>query len=109
LSSQTRLAARRSTFEVKMDILRVAAEGCIKPTHIMYRSNTSWVVLRKNIESLVACGFMQQSGECSRLEYAITERGRAVLREFVSLTELMTTAAAGVRDRHAFHGARPET
>ena len=56
LSAQTRFVARRSAFEIRMDILRVAAEGSAKPTHIMYRSNTSWIVLHKNLESLLDLG-----------------------------------------------------
>jgi predicted transcriptional regulator len=68
-----------------MDILRVASDGCAKPTHIMYRSNTSWLVLQKNLGALLTSGFLRQSGECSRIEYAITERGMAVLRDYANL------------------------
>jgi predicted transcriptional regulator len=87
LSSQTRFVARRSAFEIMMDILRVSGEGSVKPTHIMYRSNTSWIVLQKNLESLLASGFMRQNGEGPRVEYVITERGREVLRDYVSLVD----------------------
>ena len=96
LSAQSRLAARRSAFEIRMDILRVSAEGSVKPTHIMYRSNTSWIVLHKNLESLLVSGFMRQSGEGSRTEYSITEKGREVLHDYVRLVDLTTAASARV-------------
>jgi predicted transcriptional regulator len=85
LSSQTRLAARRSAFEVVMDVLKAAAEGATKPTHIMYRSNTSWIVLKKHLESLSASGFLMKSGESSGAEFTITERGREVLHDYMNL------------------------
>jgi predicted transcriptional regulator len=87
LSSQTRLVARRSAFEVRMDILRVAAEGATKPTHIMYRSNTSWMILQKNLESLLESGFMLQNGQGARAEYTITEKGLAVFHDYADLID----------------------
>ena len=97
LSSQTRLAGRRSALEMRMDILKVAAEGSAKPTHIMYRSNTSWIALQKNLESLVSLGFMRQTGESSRMEYSITERGMQVLRDYASIVDRATAAPQEVR------------
>ena len=91
LSWQPRPATvRRSPFEVRMDILKVAAAGCAKPTHIMYKSNTSWTILQKNLESLLTAGFMQQTGDASRVEYGITEKGRAVLHDYTSLVDRAT-------------------
>lgn len=97
LSAQTRFVARRSAFEIRMDILRVVAAGSAKPTHIMYRSNTSWIVLHKNLESLLTSGFMRQSGEGSRSEYAITDKGRDVLHDYVKLVDATTVAPEEVR------------
>ncbi len=62
----------------------------MKPTHIMYRSNTSWGALHKNLESLLATGFMLQTGVGSRAEYEITEKGRRALQDYVSLVEKTT-------------------
>lgn len=97
LNSQARLQARRSAFEIRMDILRVVAAGNAKPTHIMYRSNTSWIVMQKNLESLAASGFLQQTGELTRVEYALTQRGRDVLRDYVNLLDLTTAQPAEAR------------
>lgn len=99
LSSQSAAAStRRSAFEIRMDILRVAAAGSAKPTHIMYRSNTSWMVMQKNLEALIASGFIEESNGSSRIEYAITQRGRDVLRDYVSLVD---RTAAYPREVHA--------
>ena len=71
-----------------MDILKVTAEGCTRPTQIMYRSNTSWTVLQENLESLVESGFLRRGLDQSRMEYAITERGSAIVRDYLNLIEL---------------------
>lgn len=85
LGSETKASARRSAFETMMDVLKVTTEGPVKPTHIMYKSNTSWVVLQKNLELLIALGFVGQRGEGSRTEYTITAKGEEVLRDYASL------------------------
>jgi predicted transcriptional regulator len=98
LETESRIApGRRSAFEVRMAVLKVAAEGAAKPTHMMYRSNTSWLVLQKNLESLVASGFIRQSGDLSRVEYAITERGRDLLRDYISVVERTSADSAEVK------------
>jgi len=97
LSSQTRLAARRSAFEVVMDVLKVAAEGATKPTHIMYRSNTSWIVLKRHLDSLSASGFILKRGEGSGTEFTITEKGREVLQDYMNLVIRADPHAAEVR------------
>lgn len=84
-SPRSRGAGRRSALEVRMDILKAAARGSVKPTHIMYSSNTSWMILQKNLESLIIKGFIAQKGDGPRVDYSITEKGVAVLRAYVDL------------------------
>lgn len=92
LSSQVRPGAvRRSALEVMMDIMKVMAAGSAKPTHIMYKSNTSWVVLQKNLELLASAGFIRQSGDGSRLEYSINPKGIDVLSDYNRLVERTTS------------------
>ena len=78
---------RRSALEVTMAILKATSEGARKPTHLMYASNTSWVILQKNIQSLLSSGLIRECGARGRCEYAITESGFAVLRDFDKLVE----------------------
>jgi predicted transcriptional regulator len=95
-SEKKQSIARRSPFEIRMDVLSVVASGCTKPTQIMYRSNTSWVVLQKNLETLTASGFLRQRVENSRTEYAVTEKGFDVVKDYNNLiyaTKLEPTTA----------------
>jgi predicted transcriptional regulator len=95
LETESRVASgRRSAFEVRMAVLRVAAEGAAKPTHMMYRSNTSWTILQRNIDALLAAGFIQKFGELPRVEYSITERGMKVLSDYLELVYKTTGAQA---------------
>lgn len=95
-SRESRPAGRRSALEVRMDILKAAASGSVKPTHIMYSSNTSWMILQKNLESLISRGFISQKGEGARIEYGITEKGIAVLRAYVNLVSQAGSGMTGV-------------
>jgi predicted transcriptional regulator len=88
-------SARRSAFEIRMDILRVTTEGCTKPTQIMYRSNTSWIILKKNLESLVASGHMQENSDHSRTTYTVTDSGMAVVRDYRDLVQSMVASDTG--------------
>ncbi len=51
----------------------------------MYRSNTSWIVLQKILESLTASGLLRQRVERSRTEYVSTDQGFDVAREYLDL------------------------
>lgn len=68
-----------------MDILTVVTTGCARPTQIMYQSNTSWLVLQKILESLIESGLLRQRVEGSRMEYAATDRGFDVVRDYLYL------------------------
>lgn len=83
-----RAATRRSPFEVRMDILKVMTNGCTRPTQMMYRSNTSWIVLHKNLVSLIASGFVLENVDSSGTVYSATERGIDVFRGYANLVRL---------------------
>ncbi len=78
-------SARRSPFEIRMAILAVVTAGCTKPTQIMYRSNTSWVVLQMILESMAASGLLRRKVERSRTEYFATDKGFDVARNYLNL------------------------
>ena len=73
-----------------MDILKVVAIGSAKPTHIMYRSNTSWMILQKNLVGLLAAGFVRETGE-HKVEYAITDSGSKVLGDYLDIVNKTST------------------
>lgn len=68
-----------------MEVLIVVTTGCTRPTQIMYRSNTSWIVLQKILESLTTSGLLRQHVERSRTEYVATDRGFDVARDYLDL------------------------
>ena len=84
-SERKHSVARRSPFETRMDVLTVVTTGCTRPTQIMYRSNTSWIVLQKILESLTSAGLLRQRVERSRTEYVATDKGIDVARDYLDL------------------------
>ncbi|HUI01606.1 MAG TPA: winged helix-turn-helix domain-containing protein [Nitrososphaerales archaeon] len=80
-------AGRRSAFEVMMDVLRSVANGDSKPTHIMYRSNTSWLILQRCLAALEASQFVTSVDFGQRSGYEATEKGRGVLHDYLRLVE----------------------
>ena len=82
--------------EVRMDILKAVADGYRKPTLIMYRSNTSWMILKRDLVLLKTSGFIQESLDRSKPVYAITFKGIAVLRDYRKLVDETIAANRGI-------------
>ena len=86
---------RRSKLEMYVDILKVLARhGPLKPTHIMYKANVNFDVLKKDLDfltqqNLVEEQFVHQKRNKTKLTYAITERGRTVLKYFWELARAL--------------------
>ena len=83
---------RRSLFETRMDVLRAISEGSSKPTHIMHRSNTCWKVLQENLQALKETELVREGGS-ERMEYAITDKGTEVVRDYLGLLGSMEQRA----------------
>ena len=65
--------------EVKIDILQAISEGAGRPTHIMYRSNLSWAVMRNFIKTLEEQGLVNSTVVEGRKNYVLTQKGIRVL------------------------------
>jgi predicted transcriptional regulator len=65
--------------EVKIDILQAIAEGAGRPTHIMYRSNLSWAVMRNFIKILEEQGLVASTIIEGRKNFVLTPKGIRVL------------------------------
>lgn len=104
---EIKMTNKRSRLEIFLDVLRVINNGTQKPTHIMYRSNLSWVPLNEVLESLLAQGLVIKEERPSKArtgrggfsilstkvrhplyDYKITEKGRNVLRYFDKAKEV---------------------
>ncbi len=68
--------------EVKIDILQAIAEGAGRPTHIMYRSNLSWAVMRNFIKILEEQGLVSSNVVEGRKNYVLTQKGTRVLETY---------------------------
>ena len=84
---------RRSKMEVKIDIMQAIAEGAGRPTHIMYRSNLSWAVMRSFIKALESQGLILSSQIDGKKSYVLTEKGTRVLKTYASVRNQLESLA----------------
>ena len=79
---------RRTKLEMYIDILRVLAHHePLKLTHIMYKANVWWAVLKRCLDSLIQRNLVEEQTLGKKgVVYAVTERGFAVLKLYRELT-----------------------
>ena len=86
---------RRSKLEMHIDILKVLAHhGPLKLTHIMYKANVNCSVLKQYLDFLIQRNLIEEQTlhkkrNKTRVVYAITERGRTVLKYFRELNSAL--------------------
>jgi len=79
---------RRSKMEMYIDILKVLSHnGPLKLTHIMYKANVNCSVLKEYLDFLIQQRLIEEQilhkkRNRTKIRYAITERGRKVLKYF---------------------------
>lgn len=82
---------RRSKLEVYIDILKVLAHhGPLKLTHVMYKANVNCSVLKQYLDFLIQQNLVEEQDlhkkrNKTRVAYAVTNRGRSVLKYFREL------------------------
>jgi len=78
---------RRAKLDTQVDILKVLARnGPLKLTHIMYKANLNGGFLKQYLDFLIQQNLVEeQTLNKKRVVYAITERGRTVLKYFLEL------------------------
>jgi predicted transcriptional regulator len=82
---------RRSRLEMYVDILNVLAlRGPVKLTHIMYKANVNCSILKEYIHFLIEQGLVEKrSLGKRRVEYAISNKGLSVLKQFKELKQIL--------------------
>lgn len=84
-----RLHMRRSKLEIQIDILKVLAHhGPLKPTHIMYKANVNFDVLKQYLDFLVQQNLVEEQTlrkKKVRVVYKVTVRGKTLLKYFREL------------------------
>jgi predicted transcriptional regulator len=79
---------RRSKMEMYIDILKVLSHnGPLKLTHVMYKANVNCSVLKEYLGFLIQQRLIEEQitlkkRNKTKIRYAITERGRKVLKYF---------------------------
>ncbi len=74
---------KRTKLEVIRDLLSVLREhGDVKITHLIYKSNLSYVIIKDYIKELTDNGMMKLNKLDEKSFYTITSRGLQFLREF---------------------------
>ena len=75
---------RRARLETQIDILKVLARhGPLKLSHIMYKANLNGGALKQYLDFLIQRNLVEERTLSEkRVVYAITEKGRTVLKHF---------------------------
>jgi predicted transcriptional regulator len=76
----------RGRIEIIGDILAVCQEALARRTHVMYKGNLSYVMLREYMEELVRKGLIE---ERNRGSYLTTEKGRAFLKYYEVIRKML--------------------
>jgi predicted transcriptional regulator len=76
---------RRSSMEMKIDILSSISAGFAKPTQIMYKSNLSWTALQVALKELIQAELIQEEENKNRVIYRLTPKGVSVLQNYKNL------------------------
>ena len=92
--------------EVKIDIMQAMAEGAGRPTHIMYRSNLSWAVMRGFIRALEEQGLVSSNEADGRRNYVLTEKGSKVLQTYVSVRKQLESVPLIIETPQSKRGAK---
>jgi predicted transcriptional regulator len=78
---------RRSRLETYGDILYAVSVGATKPTHIMYKANLSWVVMKEYLKSLEQFGLITSTETNGNRIYHLSDGGFRVLKQFLEVKD----------------------
>jgi len=79
-------SANRGRIEIIGDILEVCLDGVTRRTHIMYKGNLSYLMLKEYTEDLIRKDLI---GEKNSGSYITTEKGREFLKHYKRIRELL--------------------
>ena len=88
------MSARRSKFQLSVEVLSQIKQGERKPTRIMYSANLSWKSLKEILDSLVSQELVEEelvgrSSKRAKKRYMITEKGENVLEYYSVVSGLI--------------------
>jgi len=71
---------KRSRLQLFVDILNAINKGECKPTRIMYKSNLSWLPLKRMLNRMVELELIERKKKGTRQIFLIAEKGKDFLR-----------------------------
>lgn len=79
---------KRTKLEIIKDILEVikSRNGKIKPTHILYKSNLSHIMMEIYLKELMDKRFVSEKIDGKNKTYVITEKGNEYLEKYRMLS-----------------------
>ncbi len=83
---------RRDKGEIVYDMLSALWESRrgLKPTHLIYKSNISYVRLKRHVKELLEKGMVKEgTGEGGHKVYKITDKGIKFIREYDRMKRFM--------------------
>ncbi len=87
------MSARRSKFQLSVEVLDSIKNGETKPTRIMYSCNLSWKSLKDILSNLVEQTLLEeeiiQGKKRSKKHYSITLKGENVLKYYRMVSGLI--------------------
>ncbi len=88
------MSARRSRFEIYVDILNEIMAGVSKPTKIMYAANLSYKPLKEILRSMLDQGLIMEiagskKDKRTKVTYELTTKGVNVVRYFSKAKSLI--------------------
>ena len=88
------MSARRSRFEIYVDILNEIMDGVDKPTKIMYGANLSYKPLKEILHSMLDQGLISENEGSSKdkrtkVTYELTTKGVNVVRYYSKAKNLI--------------------
>lgn len=86
-SKQANQTTRRSRLETYGDILYAVSVGAEKPTHIMYKANLSWAVMKEYLKSLESFGLVTSTETNGNKIYHLSDPGFKVLKQFLDVKD----------------------
>ena len=78
--------ANRGRIEIIGDILEVCLDGVTRRTHIMYRGNLSYLMLKEYTEELIRKSLIEEKNSGS---FITTDKGRAFLKHYERIREML--------------------
>ena len=87
------MSKKRNRLEIIRDILEVIKnkQGRIKPTHILYKSNLSYLMMEEYLKELIDKEFIIEQTSTQGKTYRVTDKGMTYLEKYKMVSEFTSS------------------